>query len=391
MTQSTVNKLTESQSSVDTQSTNNIENLPDNNVLQDDKLSIKELMFNDSTWISEIFIVILVTAFAAFFGGKIMKKIEKKLDITETKWDNLFVKVAYKPLKTMIWFTGIIIAAEIAIQQTESHLADVISPAKYVAIVLCIAWFLLRFIRKSATNIITENKENPDSSLDEATIHAISKLLTISVVVTTILVIMQTLGFSISGILAFGGVGGVAIGFAAKDLLANFFGSIIIYLDRPFSIGDWIRSPDRNIEGVVEYIGWRQTRIKTFDKRPLYIPNAIFSSIIVENPSRMECRRIYEYIGVRYDDISKVKFIVDNIKEMLKEHKDINQDATMIVNLEKFNESSVDIMLYVFTITKKWEEFHQIKQDVMLKICDIIANCNAEIAVPTTTIHIQDI
>ena len=80
---------------------------------------------------------------------------------------------------------------------------------------------------------------------------------------------------------------------------------MFVYLDRPFAVGDWVRSPDREIEGTVENIGWRVTRIRTFDKRPLYIPNSIFSQIAVENPSRMSNRRIKETIGIRYDDASK--------------------------------------------------------------------------------------
>ena len=116
---------------------------------------------------------------------------------------------------------------------------------------------------------------------------AMAKLLRLSVIITAGLVVLQTLGFSISGVLAFGGVGGIAVGFAARDLLANFFGGLMIYLDRPFSVGDWVRSPDRNIEGTVERIGWRLTVIRTFDKRPLYVPNSVFANIAVENPSRM--------------------------------------------------------------------------------------------------------
>ena len=98
---------------------------------------------------------------------------------------------------------------------------------------------------------------------------------------------MQTLGFSVSGVMAFGGIGGIAIGFAAKDLLANFFGALTIYLDRPFSEGDWIRSPDREIEGIVENIGWRLTVIRSFDKRPIYVPNSVFASIadLPSNPN----------------------------------------------------------------------------------------------------------
>ena len=95
---------------------------------------------------------------------------------------------------------------------------------------------------------------------------AITKLLQMFVIITATLVVLQTLGVSVSGVLALGGIGGLAIGFAAKDLLANFFGGLMLYLDRPFAVGDWIRSPDREIEGDVEQIGWRLTRIRTFDK-----------------------------------------------------------------------------------------------------------------------------
>ena len=119
---------------------------------------------------------------------------------------------------------------------------------------------------------------------------------------------MQLLGFSIAGILTFGGVGGIAVGFAAQDLLSNFFGWLGIYLDRPFAVGDWIRSPDREIEGTVEEIGWRVTRIRTFDNRPLYVPNSAFTNI---SPSRIQqgclIGRIYETIGVRYDDAGSLE------------------------------------------------------------------------------------
>ena len=137
-----------------------------------------------------------------------------------------------------------------------------------------------------------------------------ARLLRLSVLITAGLVILQTLGISVTGVVAFGGIGGIAIGFAAQDLLANFFGGLIVYLDRPFSVGDWIRSPDREIEGTVEDIGWRVTVIRTFDKRPLYIPNSIFTTISVENPSRMLNRRIYETIGLRYRDSGKVREII---------------------------------------------------------------------------------
>ena len=164
----------------------------------------------------------------------------------------------------------------------------------------------------------------------------------------------------------------------------------MIYLDRPFSVGDWIRSPDQNIEGTVENIGWRLSRIRTFDKRPLYIPNSTFARISVENPSRMTNRRIYETIGLRYEDINKVDSILKEITTMLQTHPDIDTGQTLMVNFTTFAASSLDFFVYTFTKTTNWQEFHRVKQDVLLKIADIISKHGAEIAFPTRTLHLEN-
>jgi len=211
------------------------------------------------------------------------------------------------------------------------------------------------------------------------------------VIIIAALVAMQVLGFSISGLLAFGGISGIAIGFAAKDLLANFFGGFMIYLDRPFVVGDWVRSPDLKLEGTVEKIGWRQTTIRTFDKRPLYVPNATFARLSVENPSRMSHRRIYETIGIRYEDIDKMEKILTETKTMLEQHPDIDNTQTIMVNFNKFAPSSLDFFVYTFTKTTDWVEYHKIKQDILLRISHIIRANDAEIAFPTSTVHIQNL
>ncbi|HKK16678.1 MAG TPA: mechanosensitive ion channel family protein, partial [Gammaproteobacteria bacterium] len=191
-----------------------------------------------------------------------------------------------------------------------------------------------------------------------------------------------------SGVLAFGGVGGIAVGFAARDLLANFFGGLMIYMDRPFSVGDWVRSPDREIEGTVEQIGWRLTIIRTFDKRPLYIPNSIFNTIALENPARMTNRRIFETVGIRYDDAGKMESIVSDVRKMLEQHEAIDHDKTLIVNFNEFAASSLNFFIYTFTKTTNWIEYHAIKQDVLLQVIHIIEEHGAECAFPTTTVHI---
>ena len=162
----------------------------------------------------------------------------------------------------------------------------------------------------------------------------------------------------------------------------------MVYWDRPFNVGDWIRSPDREIEGTVEDIGWRLTRIRTFDQRPLYVPNSIFTGIVVENPSRMANRRINETIAIRYADINKMAAIVEKVKAMLTAHPDIDTSKTLMVNFDTFNKSSVDFFIYTFTKTTQWVEFHHIKQDVLLKISDIVEQHGAQMAFPTTTLDL---
>ena len=164
----------------------------------------------------------------------------------------------------------------------------------------------------------------------------------------------------------------------------------MVYLDRPFVVGDWIRSPDRNIEGTVEHIGWRLTIIRTFDQRPLYVPNSVFATISLENPSRMRNRRIYETIGLRYDDVDKLAPIVAEVKEMLHAREDIDTGKTMIVNFNEFGASSLNFFVYTFTKTTNWIEYHAIKEDVLLKIYEIIDRHAAEIAFPTQTLHLAE-
>jgi len=246
------------------------------------------------------------------------------------------------------------------------------------------AWALWRLINRVEENQLI-------SGMDPTTVQLVGKLAKLSVTILIILPLFQLLGISISGILAFGGMGGLIVGLAAKDLLANFFGSMIIYMDKPFKVGDWIRSPDRSIEGTVESIGFRVTRIRTFDKRPLYVPNSVFTSIAVENPSRMLNRRIYETIGVRYQDARQVPAIMEAVRKMLREHEDIDQNQTMIVNFNGFGASSLDFFIYTFTKTTDWVKYHDIKQDVLLKVMAIIHETNADCAFPTQTLHIDSL
>ena len=335
-----------------------------------------------------VFALVFATAAVAYIASHIIVAIERKFSQTKNLWDDALLHAARKPVVAFVWLQGVYWAAEVAHRYSEAEIFKVNDSLLQLGFVFVLVWAVLRLIKEAEGILVSPLKMK--QPMDYTTVNAVSKLSRAVVIITAVLIAMQSMGYSISGVLAFGGVGGIAVGFAAKDLLANFFGGFIIHLDRPFKVGDWVRSPDRNIEGTVEHIGWRLTTIRTFDKRPLYVPNAAFTTIAVENPSRMTNRRIYETIGIRYADVGQMATIVDDIKAMLQQHEDIDSDQTLIVNFLAFNASSLDIMVYTFTKTTQWVQFHEVKQDVLLKISDIIEGDGAEVAFPTRTLHLPD-
>jgi MscS family membrane protein len=342
---------------------------------------------SETKLILEVFSIVLITSLLGFISRKIILKLQDKAAKTQNPWDDAILYAIRRPLRILIWVYGLSLAATRAFHEMEIEIVDFVERLAQVAFIFAISWALLRLTSRFEENY---NSSSRRKKLDKTTMSAVSKLVRVSIIITSILIILQNLGFSISGVLAFGGIGGFAVGYAAKDLLSNFFGAIIVYLDKPFKVGDWIKSPEKEIEGVVENIGWRQTVIRKFDKRPLYVPNSIFNSVIIENPSRMTNRRIYEHFGVRYGDVNNVPKITKQVEDMLKKHKEIDTSQILMVYLDRFSDSSVDFFVYTFTKTTEWQKYHEIRHDVLLKISDIIDKNNSEFAFPSRTLHIAE-
>lgn len=338
--------------------------------------------FQGLLWAAVILVLTFVMAFVIWW---VIRAVESKLRNNRNLWDDVLIHAIRRPLYWYIWLLGLYFASEAVARFYEFNLLNLNGLGLRFGFIVLLVWALLRFINGTEELLVSSRVAEP---MDYTTVSAIGKLTRLSIFVIAGLVIIQNLGYSISGVLAFGGLGGIAIGFAAKDMLANFFGGAVVYMDRPFKVGEWVRSPDASIEGVVEHIGWRVTRIRTFELRPLYVPNSIFTTICVENPSRMMNRRIYEMVGVRYDDVDMVDPIVTDIRTMLEDHEEIDANQFLIVNFTTFNASSLDIMVYAFTHTRQWGAYQNVKQDVMLRISGIIRKHGAEVAFPTQTLHI---
>lgn len=320
--------------------------------------------------------------------GVLLRRLHQAVQANSYSWDDVLVNALVTPLRFVLWVVAGYVA--LSISTVGGAWQDWLITTYDTLLVLLLAWFVHRLINGAEAQLL-KTRFDGSASTDKATVHAVAQLLRVAMWVVAGLMILQSVGVSISGLLAFGGIGGIAVGFAAKDLLANFFGGLSIYLDRPFTPGDWIRSPDKQIEGTVEEIGWRLTRIRTFDQRPLYVPNAVFSQIAVENPSRMFNRRIHETIGIRYQDADCMEAIVQQVKTMLREHEEIDLSRTLIVNFVSFGPSSLDFFIYTFTKTTNWVAYHEIKQDVLLKVLAIIHDNGADVAFPTQTLQVEQI
>lgn len=228
-----------------------------------------------------------------------------------------------------------------------------------------------------------------DRGNDVTSARMIARILKLTIFLIIMLLFGEHFGIGLSGLLAFGGIGDIAIGVAGKDILSNLFSGVILYFDRPFSIGDWISSPDREIEGTVVEIGWRITKINTFENRPLYVPNAAFSTISVVNPGRMTNRRITTTIGLRYQDADKLSTVVESIRAMLMNNKNVDQKQTILVYFDAFGDSALNIMVYCFTKTTVWAEWLAAQQEIYLKIIDIVHSCGADFAFTSETLYLQ--
>ena len=344
---------------------------------------------SENVWMAEVFAIVIFTAIARFIAKILLDRLARKSELTSNIFDDALAESARRPVVVSIWILGISFAAEAVGGAAQAEIFSHVHKFRDAGIIAVLVWFSTRFSRlvedKWSVSGVAEN------ALDKTTLSMIGKLVRAVILITGFLLVMQAFGISVTGVLAMGGVGGLAIGFAAQDLLANIFGTIMIFIDKPFKVGDWVRSPDREIEGTVEEINWRATIIRTFDKRPLYVPNSLFAKMAVETPSRQTNRRIYETIGLRYDDIETLEPILVDVRKMLNKHDDIDQDQMIMVNFLNFGPSSLDFFLYCFTKTTDWAAYHEVKEDVLFKIAAIIKSHQAEIAFPTQTLDVKSL
>ncbi len=199
---------------------------------------------------------------------------------------------------------------------------------------------------------------------------------------------LQVWGINVTALVASLGIGGLAFALAAKDAAANLFGSFSVLADKSIRIGEWIKVG--GVEGTVEDIGMRTTKIRSFGKSLITVPNQIVANNPIENFSRRGIRRIKMRVGLTYStNAQQINSIVQEIKYMLENHEGISQSDTLIVNFESFGDSALNIFIYTFTSTANWARYLDIRENVQIEIMRIVEENGSSFAFPSQSIYLE--
>ncbi len=332
-------------------------------------------------------ILFIFFIFKRLLSGLLTRFILPLVNRTANNFDDLLLASVRRPLEMLVLIGGLIIALQVLQLPTKPvNFQQAGSALIKTMITFNIAWILFNAVAILESSI-ARWAQHTGSPLDENLLPFIRKVIRAFIIVLAVVLVIQNLGYSISGLLASLGIGGLAVALAAKETLSNVFGSIMILLDRPFRIGDWIKTD--NIEGTVEEIGFRSTRIRTFAKTLITVPNNIIATTSLNNFSRMPKRRIKMTVGVTYASTpGQMRAAVSRIRNMLELHPAINQEF-MLVNFTDFSPSALDILIYCFTTTTNWEKYLNAREDVCLKVMDIIAELDMEMAFPSHSVYLH--
>jgi MscS family membrane protein len=329
---------------------------------------------------------------AAYIVKKIFAQLFARLILplarrTRKEFDDRLLVCLQKPAEFLILLAGLFIAVEVLQLPSEPFNIHDLAIAVFKALVIFDAAWLLFNLVDMVDHYLGKWAARTESTLDDHLAPLLRKSLRIFIVVMAGLMAIQTFGYPVTGVLASLGIGGLAFALAAKDTVSNIFGSLMIIFDRPFYVGDWIKAGD--LEGTVEEVGFRSTKIRTFAKTLIAVPNNIIANMALDNYSRMPKRRIRLTVGVSYDTSpAQMREAVGRIRELLRNHPAIDQEF-FLVNFTDFGASSLDIMVYCFTTTTVWGDYLEARQDVCLNIMDILEELGLEIAFPSTTVYLR--
>ncbi len=316
----------------------------------------------------------------------VMKRLARMAAATRFRADGIAVEAARKPVGWSLLLGGLYAAFTILPLPEEpvdfDHLITALASAFAIALLL---WFGTKLADGFADEW-QRRAAKTKSKYDDTLIPVLRSTIKTFLIVLGVILVLQQLGYSVTSLLAGLGIGTAAVALASKDTIANLFGSIVVFIDRPFEVGDWIEIG--GVEGTVEEVGLRTTKIRTFSNSLISLPNSTLTTSAIQNWSRMRKRRIKTTLGITYDaDASKVDAAVEAVRKVLREDERILQDF-WLVNFSGFGESSLEIFIYAFTATTDWAVYLQVRQEIYLAIMREFEALGVAFAFPSRTVYL---
>ncbi|MBM4765400.1 mechanosensitive ion channel family protein [Bacillus sp. B15-48] len=327
-------------------------------------------------------IFLLFLLFRKIFSRYVFKFL---LWIVKKAPSDLFSKVMLafeKPLQWVFLVIGFYLSAKYFPYFNEKN--DLFLSMIRSSIIFLISWGFFN-LASTATYFFKKMRNHSSIEIDEILIPFLTKAIKVIIVAISFSIIAQEFGYNISGFVTGLGIGGLAISLAAKDALGNLFGGVVIITEKPFSIGDWIMTP--SVEGTVEDITFRSTKVRTFAQALVTVPNATLANENITNWSKMGKRQISFDLKLAYDTPrEKLEDVVKQIRYFLTQHDEIHPE-TIFVRFDHYSENGFDIFLYFFTKTTAWGEFLRIKEEINFEIIKILENEGVTIAVPARKLY----
>jgi MscS family membrane protein len=351
------------------------------------------LWLTANPWAVEMLVVLTSLILINVVLKRALFHLQQKAKLKPNDWRYHLDYAALTPARWLLWV--LLLSVVVDLIARKFHLAGMfpyIASVRNVGIIFCLAWFLLRW--KKVIHLAISSHPNRKAAgqftVDPFTLEVTGKLFTILVLFLSMLIVMQVFGLDVMPLITFGGIGAATLGFAGKDAIANFFGGLMIYLTRPFMVNDLIELPEKKIVGYVEEIGWYLTSIRDLQKRPIYIPNATFSTEALINQSRMTHRRIEESLGLRSTDLAKFPTIIENIHSLFEHHTSIDHHQPIYIFLQSFAPSSIQLEVKVYILCTRYEDFMEVRQEILMQIYRIIEEAGAEMPVPIMQVNLKN-
>ncbi|OLO40974.1 hypothetical protein BTR23_04265 [Alkalihalophilus pseudofirmus] len=334
--------------------------------------------------ITTIIIVIFFVFINRWISKLVIYVLSKLINKTHNPFFIAVLDTYEKPLRTFFIFLPIYIGIKTHDLPLGTEL--MVDRIFNTIVILIIGSGLLKLSSKSSS-VFEKLKEKFDMEFDEILIPFFSRVVQVVIFAVILSLVAQAWGHNINNLVAGLGIGGLAVALAAQSTLGNLFGGVVIITEKPFSLGDWIKTP--SVEGIVEDIGFRSTKIRTFANSVIVIPNSTLANQEIENFSNMGKRRVTFNLGLTYQTSrEQMKNCVERIEKMIQIHEEVHPE-TIMVRFDKFNDSSLDIFLYFFTKTTVWAEYLAVKEDINFKILEILEEEGASIAFPSRSLYIE--